>query len=65
VGTLAYTDVKVEMGADVFEATAVVTKGEEREKLWKTIVERHPFFGERQAKVSRQIPVVLLKRKEG
>ena len=29
------------------------------------IVEKHPFFGEHQAKVSREIPVVLLERKEG
>jgi deazaflavin-dependent oxidoreductase (nitroreductase family) len=62
---VAHPDVKVEMGAEVFEAIAVVAEGEEWQKLWKMIVEKHPFFGEHQAKVNRQIPVVLLRRKAG
>src|ERR1700716_4166481 len=32
---VAHPDVTVEVGADRFDATAVVTGGEERERLWR------------------------------
>jgi deazaflavin-dependent oxidoreductase (nitroreductase family) len=62
---VAHPEVTVELGAEVFEATAVVTTGAERQKLWDKIVDMHPFFGDHQSKVSRLIPVVLLNRREG
>ena len=55
---VAHPDVTVEVGADRIEATAVVTSGEERERLWK----RFPF-PELQEKAGRQIPVVALERR--
>ena len=55
---VAHPDVTVEVGADRIEATAVVTSGEERERLWK----RFPF-PEHQEKAGRQIPVVALERR--
>lgn len=42
------------------EAQAHVTEGEERERLWRRIVELVPTYVEYQALTTRQIPVVLL-----
>ena len=54
--------VRVEVGAEAYDATAVVTTGEERERLFASIVERYPFFADHQARISRTIPVVALVR---
>jgi deazaflavin-dependent oxidoreductase (nitroreductase family) len=54
--------VTVEVGPETYDATAVVTEGDERERLWRMIVERYPFFADHQAKISRQIPIVALER---
>ena len=62
---MAHPDVTVEVGNETFEATAIVTTGEERHRLWARIVELHPFFSEHQAKTTRQIPVIILERQEG
>ena len=62
---MAHPDVTVEVGNETFEATAIVTTGEERHRLWTRIVELHPFFSEHQAKTTRQIPVIILERREG
>ena len=60
---LAHPQVTVEVGSETFETTATVAEGEERQRLWAMIVERYPFFAEHQAKISRQIPIVILKRR--
>ena len=62
---MAHPDVTVEVGNETFEATAIVTTGEERHQLWTRIVESYPFFSEHQAKTTRQIPVIILERQEG
>jgi deazaflavin-dependent oxidoreductase (nitroreductase family) len=54
--------VTVEVGDEVYEARAVVTAGDERERLFARTVEDYPFFAEHQAKITRQIPVVALER---
>jgi deazaflavin-dependent oxidoreductase (nitroreductase family) len=54
--------VTVEVGAEVYAATAVVTTGDERARLFAGIVERYPFFADHQAGISREIPVVALER---
>ena len=61
---VAHADVTVETGTETFDATAVVTEGEEREQLWSRIVAQYPFFTEHQAKTSRQIPIVALERRK-
>lgn len=61
---VAHPHVVVEVGKETFDTTAVVAEGEERERLWTRIVELYPFFTEHQAKVTRQIPVVVLSRQE-
>jgi len=59
---VAHPQVTVEVGPDTFEATAIVMEGEARQQLWTRITELYPFFADHQAKVTRQIPVVVLER---
>ncbi len=62
---VAQPHVTVEVGTETFDATALVTEGEERQRLWTRIVEQYPFFAEHQAKVTRQIPVIVLSQQDG
>jgi len=62
---VAHPEVTVEVKTDIFDATAIVAEGAERERLWSKIVELYPFFAEHQAKTTRQIPVIVLHRREG
>jgi deazaflavin-dependent oxidoreductase (nitroreductase family) len=59
---VAHPEVTVEVKAEIYKATATVAEGEERQQLWKKIVEAAPFFAEHQAKITRQIPVIILER---
>jgi len=61
---VAHPQVTVEVGTETFDATAVVTEGEERQRLWSRIVELYPFFADHQAKITRQIPVIVLSKME-
>lgn len=61
---VAYPDVTVEAGDETYEATATVTEGAERERLWATAIAQYPFFTEHQAKTNRQIPLVALRRRQ-
>ncbi len=61
---VAHPQVTVEVGTETFDATAVVTEGEERDRLWTRIVELYPFFADHQAKITRQIPVIVLSKVE-
>lgn len=54
--------VTVELGTDTFEADAVVTEGEERDRLYAAQAEKMPGFKEYEAKTDRVIPVVRLRR---
>jgi deazaflavin-dependent oxidoreductase (nitroreductase family) len=60
---VAYPEVTVEVGNEIFEAIAIVTEGTERQRLWTRVVELYPFFADHQAKVTRQIPVIVLERR--
>jgi len=62
---VAHPEVTVEVGNETLDAIAIVTEGAERQRLWTRVVEQYPFFADHQAKVTRQIPVVVLKRREG
>lgn len=59
---LAHPQVTVELGNETFPVTATVAQGAERQQLWDKVVGLYPFFAEHQAKVSREIPVVVLRR---
>ncbi|HXV91847.1 MAG TPA: nitroreductase family deazaflavin-dependent oxidoreductase [Pseudonocardia sp.] len=58
----AHPRIQVEVGTETFPVEVSEVEGEEREELWVRIVERMPGFGEYQAKTSRTIPVLSLKR---
>ncbi len=60
---LATPTATVEVGAETLDADAVVTSGEEREKLFNRQAELYPQFADYAQKTSRQIPVVALVRK--
>ncbi len=61
---VATPSVTVEVGTETYEAIAVVLEGSEREETWSRVVARFPFFAEHQAKITRQIPVIMLVRSE-
>jgi len=61
---VGHPEVTVEVGTETFDATAVVTQGAERDRLWTRIVELYPFFTGHQAKTTRQIPVIALSRRK-
>ena len=54
--------VEVELGTERFAATAVVTDGEARDRLFAKVVEGSPVFGEYQQRPTRTLPVVELLR---
>ncbi|MDF3041058.1 MAG: deazaflavin-dependent nitroreductase family protein [Thermomicrobiales bacterium] len=56
--------VTVEVAGETYQATAVVTGGTERDRLFAEIAANYPFFTDHQARVSRQIPVVALVRND-
>ena len=59
---IAHPEVAVEIGAEQFKAKAVVTKGEERERLFNAQAGQMPMFNEYRNKTTRQIPVIALER---
>ncbi|MHB8625480.1 MAG: nitroreductase family deazaflavin-dependent oxidoreductase [Aggregatilineales bacterium] len=61
---VAHPEVTVEVGNETFDATAVVTEGSERQRIWTNVVALYPFFADHQAKITRQIPVIILKRRK-
>ena len=62
---VAHPEVTVEVGNETFKANAIVTEGLERQRLWSRVVELYPFFADHQAKTTRPIPVIVLRRLEG
>ncbi len=61
---VAHPEVTVEVGKETFEATAKAAEGDERAHLWAKAIESAAPFAEYQAKVARQIPVVILERRK-
>jgi deazaflavin-dependent oxidoreductase (nitroreductase family) len=62
---VARPQVTVEIGDEKFEGSAVVTSGEERQRIWEDCVRQHPFLADIQARAQpRQIPVISLEREE-
>jgi deazaflavin-dependent oxidoreductase (nitroreductase family) len=59
---LAHPQVLIELGAEQFQATAVVLEEEERDQIYAKQVELMPEFAEYQKKTSRQIPIIELIR---
>jgi deazaflavin-dependent oxidoreductase (nitroreductase family) len=53
----------VEVGSETVEVEAVVTEGDERERLFRKQADLYPQFADYEQKTTRQIPVVALQRK--
>ncbi|NYE47796.1 deazaflavin-dependent oxidoreductase (nitroreductase family) [Spinactinospora alkalitolerans] len=62
---LADPRVTVEDGVFTYSANAVVTEGEERDRLFARAVESDPGWGEYQAKTARTLPVIALEPIDG
>jgi len=60
---VAHPDVTVELPGETYEATAVVTTGEERARLFRAQADLMPNFDEYQKNTTREIPVIALERK--
>lgn len=58
----AHPTTTVEIGAERFEARAVITAGAERERLFNAQAKAMPIFTDYQKKTARQIPVIVLER---
>jgi deazaflavin-dependent oxidoreductase (nitroreductase family) len=59
---VANSKVTIEIGGERFQAKAVITTDEERQRLFKTQAELMPIFNDYQKKTTRQIPVVVFER---
>jgi deazaflavin-dependent oxidoreductase (nitroreductase family) len=60
---VANPDVTVELGPETYDATAKVTTGDDRDRLFDIQKEAYPGFAEYEEKTTRVIPVVELVRK--
>ena len=52
--------VYIQVATEEFDAVARVAEGEERERLWKLMVDYYAPYTDYQAATQRQIPVVVL-----
>jgi deazaflavin-dependent oxidoreductase (nitroreductase family) len=59
---VAHPTATVELGTERFEVRAEVTRGEERDRLFRQQAERVPQFGDYQRRTTRPIPVIALTR---
>jgi len=59
---VANPQVTVEYGTETFGAVARELPPDERERVWRTLVDRKPRFGEYEQKTDRVIPVFALDR---
>ena len=60
---VAHPEATVEVGTETVAVKAVVTSGEERDRLYAKQAKLNPGFADYQTKTTRQIPVVALERK--
>ena len=61
---VAHPDVTVELGTETMEARATVVDSAEGDRLGRIQLQKIPALAELQAKITRQVPVVLLERKK-
>jgi F420H(2)-dependent quinone reductase len=54
--------VRVQLGERSCAMIAQTVEGDERARLWASVVEAYPVYAEYQRKTDRQIPVVVLRR---
>ena len=59
---LANPTVEVERDGRRYRATASVAEPAERDRIWARLVRGSPYYARYQRRVSRQIPIILLRR---
>ncbi len=59
---VAYSKATVEVGSETFEVTAVEVTDEERDQLYARQAALFPGFADYEAKTTRRIPVIALRR---
>jgi deazaflavin-dependent oxidoreductase (nitroreductase family) len=59
---VANPEVTLEIGTESFKAKAVITQGEERERLFNAQAKQMKQFDEYRKKTTRKIPVIVLTR---
>jgi deazaflavin-dependent oxidoreductase (nitroreductase family) len=59
---VANPDVTVEHGRETFAARARLLEADERDRMWRRLVELKPRFGEYEKKTDRAFPVFALDR---
>ena len=57
--------VRVQVGAEMFEARAATARPKDRTRLWREMVSIWPEYERYQMKCARQIPVVILEQTNG
>jgi deazaflavin-dependent oxidoreductase (nitroreductase family) len=62
---VADPDVTIQVKADRIPARARTAAGDERSRLWKLMTEVWPPYDEYQRRTEREIPVVVLERRQG
>ena len=61
---VAHPTVTVEFKSEIFDATAIVMEGAERERLWNKVVQQYTLFRlSTRRRLQRQIPLIALERK--
>jgi deazaflavin-dependent oxidoreductase (nitroreductase family) len=58
----AHPEVTLEIGTERFAAKAIITSGEERERLFNAQAAIMPIFNDYRKKTTREIPVIALER---
>ncbi|TMK23437.1 MAG: nitroreductase family deazaflavin-dependent oxidoreductase [Actinobacteria bacterium] len=61
---LANPEATVEIGTGTFRVVAHEAKGEERERIWAKQKKEMPGFADYEKKTSREIPVIVLTRRD-
>ena len=59
---VAHPEATVEVGSETFKVTAVEVMGEERDRLYARQATLFPGFADYEAKTTRRIPVIALRR---
>lgn len=59
---IAHPEVTIELGSERLRVKAVITTGDDRQRLFNNQAKQIPVFAEYQKKTTRQIPVIVLEK---
>ncbi len=61
---VANPEASIEVGTETVDVVARVTEGDERSEIWEPLKAEVPTFAEYEQKTDREIPVIVLERRE-